>query len=269
LSEEMMDCPRCFENVPSTYILCPFCGYDLTRLLEVKFRPPVYMRDRIRRAKGVVLDPLNTMTEIAENPDGKGVVLILLFYAFLSMIKVAVYAYHINIDYVGFSTAEQSSVNSSLAKALLALIFLGSMIFLLLPLFILFLGSFVIWLVIKLLGGKGTYFQTRVVVGYSLVPVLLGEILSILILFLGLSDVSVTVTSGQGMSDIVPNMVTAIEDMQGQGVVTATNYLILLFWIWAALLMTIGIARAHRMSYYEVGALVFIPVIGFAVLLAL
>jgi len=265
----MMDCPRCFENVPSTYILCPFCGYDLTRLLEVKFRPPVYMRDRVRRAKGVVMDPMNTMTEIAENPDGKGVMIILLFYAFLAMIKVAVYAYHFDIDYVGFTTAEQSSVNSSLAKAQLALIFLGSMVFLILPLFVLFLGSFIIWLIVKLLGGKGTYFQTRVVVGYSLIPVLLGEILSILILFLGLSDVSVTVTRDEGMSTTVSNMVTAMEDLQGQSVVTATNYIILVFWIWAAFLMTIGIARAHRMSYYEVGALVFIPVIGFAIFLVL
>ena len=67
--ETNIRCSICRETVPQGYLLCPFCGADLTTTYETKIFAPVTWRDVWRRIRLLLTRPREIFEEIADNPD--------------------------------------------------------------------------------------------------------------------------------------------------------------------------------------------------------
>ncbi len=80
--EALIQCPICKENAPQGYLLCPFCGADLTTIYETKIFPPVGYKEVWGRIKSLLTKPRSAFQDISSNPDSKGVILFIFAIAF-------------------------------------------------------------------------------------------------------------------------------------------------------------------------------------------
>lgn len=161
--EAILRCPICKEAVPEGYILCPFCGADLTAQYKEQLYPPVKLKDVWTRMKGLVLEPQFTFEEVSHNPDLLGALFFILAIALCFSLQIIALLIHIKVLKWG----------TSILLLLLLWVFL-----LALPAISWWLGSAIIYQLVKLLGGKVSKKQIRGIVGYSLFPVLTGELLN-------------------------------------------------------------------------------------------
>ena len=79
---ESLVCPNCSERSPAGYILCPYCGFDLTKILKKAHRRPITFKERFSRIWRSVSDPRLSkilFREISVNPDRIGVIFLLYF----------------------------------------------------------------------------------------------------------------------------------------------------------------------------------------------
>ncbi|NHJ31989.1 MAG: hypothetical protein FK732_03920 [Asgard group archaeon] len=154
-------CPICNEVSPRGYLLCPFCGADLTVTYEQKIYPPVTYKEVWFRIKSLVVKPRVIAQEIADNPDSKG--------AFLFFVAIS----------LGLSLQVLSFIMHTrlLDWKFYPVVFLvGWIAILLLPTLVWLLGSWVIRLMNRLLGGKASGKQIRAAVGYGMMPIVFSEI---------------------------------------------------------------------------------------------
>ncbi|MGC9778271.1 MAG: YIP1 family protein [Candidatus Heimdallarchaeota archaeon] len=160
--EVIIRCPICNETSPQGYLLCPFCGADLTKTYEAKIFAPVTYKEVWYRFKALVMTPRVISNEIAENPDSKGGFLFIIAIALGLATQLSAYIIHARV----------------LDWKFYPVIFLLGWIFtLILPTLIWFLGSWIIRTMTRLLGGKGNRKQIRAAVGYGLMPVVFVELL--------------------------------------------------------------------------------------------
>ena len=189
---ESLVCPNCSERSPAGYILCPYCGFNLTDILRQIQRRPVSFRERFSRIRRSALIgreffnvreaasiSKNLFREIGVNPDRLGVVFLLYFLSVAYSTRLAAYVVKLGFE------------NSSIYHDLHFWFFLISpwlvgIMFLLLALFGWFLSSVFIWLVAKTLGGKASLRDTYSIVGYSLGPLIPASlVIAVLVIFLG------------------------------------------------------------------------------------
>jgi hypothetical protein len=180
LSEsESTVCPNCSERSPAGYILCPYCGFDLTNILRQAQKVDITFKERFSRIFRSATDPRESkilFREVGVNPDRLGVLFLLYF------LSVA-YATRI-----GSFTIKASSPSWHDFHFWYFLIFpwFGGIAFLFLAIFGWIIASLVIWLIAKTLGGKASLRDTYSIVGYSLGPLIPASLLiSIIIVFLG------------------------------------------------------------------------------------
>ncbi|MHA1186658.1 MAG: hypothetical protein ACTSSK_07260, partial [Candidatus Heimdallarchaeota archaeon] len=86
--ETNIRCTICRETVPQGYLLCPFCGADLTTTYETKVFAPVTTKDVGRRIRILLTKPRDIFEEIADNPDSRGGVIFLFAISFCFSIQV-------------------------------------------------------------------------------------------------------------------------------------------------------------------------------------
>ncbi|MBD3189852.1 MAG: hypothetical protein GF308_04375 [Candidatus Heimdallarchaeota archaeon] len=163
MSEEsaILRCPICQEAVPQGYLLCPFCGADLTVSYEERVYAPVNLKEVWHRTKSLIIRPQEIFQEIADNPDIIGG----LFF----MVAIAL-GFSLQIIAILIHTRTLIWSTSPLVLLLLWIFIL------ILPVICWFLGSWIIWIFARLLGGKATKKQIRAAVGYGLLPVAIGEL---------------------------------------------------------------------------------------------
>ena len=234
MSEEAIVCPMCLERVPPEYIICPYCGYDLTKLIYEVSAGALGIRGIIRRLYQVVRQPQLAMKDVADHPDRFGGVLIMLALSIFLLLGWGT-SYLLRSGVIGFGGLLRT----------LPYLLLSGFLFLIVPLMMWFLGSAIFWLIAKMLGGRGVNFaQTQSVVGYGLTPLVLWAALSIPLLLIGLpSDPSVTVMANSGIESLL-------------------TYLMLLALVWSVILIGIGLTRAHLFSKYEGMVIAALPIIG-------
>ena len=169
--ETNIRCSICRETVPQGYLLCPFCGADLTTTYETKIFAPVTWRDVWRRIRLLLTRPREIFEEIADNPDSKGGVIFLFAISFCFSLQVVAYLVHIEglTNLFGF-------------LAFIVMWILSSII----PFICWFLGSWIIRMMMRLLSGKATGKQIRSAVGYGLMPIMFAEILAAFFLLVAL-----------------------------------------------------------------------------------
>ena len=79
---ESIVCPNCSERRPAGYILCPYCGFDLTQIVRARQRVRITLRESFSRIWRSLYDPRLSKTvfnEIGANPDRKGAIITLIF----------------------------------------------------------------------------------------------------------------------------------------------------------------------------------------------
>jgi hypothetical protein len=161
-------CPICNEVSPQGYLLCPFCGADLTVTYEQKIFAPVTYKEVWFRIKSLIVKPRVISQEIADNPDTKGAFLFIVAISLGLSLQVVSFIMHTRLlDWKFYPVVW----------------IVGWIALLLLPTIVWLLGSWVIRLMTRLLGGKASGKQIRAAVGYGMMPIVLSELL-IAILFL-------------------------------------------------------------------------------------
>ncbi|NHJ84148.1 MAG: hypothetical protein FK734_01715 [Asgard group archaeon] len=154
-------CPICNETSPQGYILCPFCGADLTITYETKIFAPVTYKDVWQRFKGQLLRPRVTAQEIADNPDSKAGFLFSVIIGFGLALQVIAFILHTHLlD----------------AKFYIVILLVSWIIMFLLPLLLWLIGSLAIRITNRLFSGKANKKQIRSAVGYGLMPVAFAEL---------------------------------------------------------------------------------------------
>ncbi len=176
---ESLLCPNCSERSPAGYILCPYCGFDLTKIVRARERVRVTFREKFSRIWRSLFDPRESkrlFNEIGVNPDRFGALLV------LYLVSVA---YGIRLSALFITEADSSWHDWHFWYFLISPWFIG-LAFLILAIFAWFVTSLVIWLIAKTLGGKAGFRDTQGIVGYSLGPLITASIVvNLLIAILG------------------------------------------------------------------------------------
>lgn len=177
-------CPQCQERAPADYVLCPYCGYSLIKLVRERTRVHVGFGQAIGRIRRLIVEPIRdpsnslahtreTMREIGSNPDRKGGLLIsyLISFFLLEMVAIA----YVRIE--GFP----------LVYALVIMVvfpLIGSLVFIFLVYLVWWAFGLATWILARLVGGKGTRKDTSGIVGYALLPLAPAFLVSDFIIFL-------------------------------------------------------------------------------------
>lgn len=254
MSENMQTCPSCGELVPIEYVVCVWCGFDLTAEHIRRSGIIIGRKEALQRMKRVTIDPVNAFKEIALIPDLKGPRYILYFIGVaMTLNMIAVFSKLDGLAFNDEGLQEITLLNITADSAItikvttvIALTFL-----LIQPLFLLLIFNY-IWRVAtrfisylsRTVGGTGDKEKIRSIIGYSLLPVLYGWTLAWLLRLLA---GSVTVENPDSYSSIE----SALVEVSKTGIGAVANFIIILSWIWAAILAVIGISRAARLSYIE------------------
>jgi len=180
LSEsESLVCPNCSERSPAGYILCPYCGFDLTKILKKALRTRITFKERFSRIWRSLSDPRLSkilFKEISVNPDRIGAIFLLYF---LSV------AYSTRLGVFMMKLSDSSWHGFDLVFFIIAPWFFG-IIFFFLALFGWAITTLIVWLVAKTLGGKAGLRDTFSIVGYSFGPLITASLIySIIAFFLG------------------------------------------------------------------------------------
>ncbi len=192
-------CPNCSERSPAGYILCPYCGYDLSKLVRAKHRVRITFREKFSRIWRSLYDPRSSkrlFAEIGVNPDRLG--------AFITLYILSV-AYSIRVPVI-LSKGANNSWHGVQFLFILIWPWIIAIGFIILALFGWIMASAVIWLLAKTLGGKAGYKDTLGIVGYSLGPLITASlIVNALIFFLGpgLGTVDANTWTSYGIFDLI------------------------------------------------------------------
>ncbi len=197
---ESIVCPNCSERSPAGYILCPYCGFDLTKILRQRQKIGITFKERFSRIWRSLSDPRDSkilFNEIGVNPDRLGVIILL---------------YLVSVSYatatVGTLVIKGSSSTWHDFHFFYFLIqpWLTGIAFFILAVFGWIVSTIIIWLVAKTLGGKASLRDTYSIVGYSLGPLITAcLIISLVTILLGkpLDVTDTRLSSGYAIFDII------------------------------------------------------------------
>ena len=262
MSENMQTCPECQELVPIEYVICVWCGYNLSAEHIKRAGIVIGRREIVQRVVKLTKDPINAFKEIALIPDLKGPRYIMYFIGvFMTLNMIAVFK---KLDGLSYNTEKsrivlyQGRISPSIpVTSVISLVFL-----IIQPLILLFVfnlvwkvGTRIVILLTRTLGGKGDKLKIRSAIGYSLTPVLFGWAFSWLVRLVTPST-SVSDTSYTGVED-------AIVTVTKHGIGVVSTVVLYICWIWATILATIGVSKVSRISYIEAFIAAGIPFLFF------
>ncbi|MFX0015549.1 MAG: YIP1 family protein [Promethearchaeota archaeon] len=186
---ESLLCPNCSERSPAGYILCPYCGFDLTKIMRARERVRVTFREKFSRIYRSFIDPRESkrlFKEIGVNPDRIGALIV------LYLVSVA-FGFRVGALFVKGSSPSWHGWEFMYFFIAPWFVAIGLII---LAIFGWFISSLIIWLIAKTLGGKASFRDTQGIVGYSLGPLIPASlIVNLLITFIGTNLDSITTTS--------------------------------------------------------------------------
>ena len=250
MSENMKTCPSCGELVPLEYVVCVWCGFDLTAEQIRRTGIKIGRREAYQRMVGMVRRPQQTAKEIALIPDLQGGKSLLYFLGLIITLKMLVVFG--KLEGTIFNDSDAGFPLSSRFSLIITFRFIVAISFLIVQpvvLYLIFTGIWklsarIILLLVRSVGGRGDLKKVRASIGYSLVPVFLGWALStFFILFASKSSVG----SGSSYSEIS----SAVDNITRSGIGLFSYILVLIGWIWTIVLMVITVRHAARLSVIE------------------
>ncbi len=172
-------CPNCSERSPAGYILCPYCGYDLTKIVRATQRVRITFREKFSRIWRSLYDPRMSKElfhEIGVNPDRIGAIIT------LYLLSVA---YSLRLPALALKASDASWMGVQFPYFLISPWILAFAV-ILLALFGWLMSSVIVWLFAKTLGGKAGFRDTLGIVGYSFGPLITASfIANVLIAIIG------------------------------------------------------------------------------------
>jgi hypothetical protein len=163
VEDPIVRCPICNETSPQGYLLCPFCGADLTITYQQKIFAPVDYKEFWYRFKSLIVRPRVISQEIADNPDSKGGFLFSVAISFGMALQVLAFVMHVR------------ALDWKFYPVVFLLSWIATFI---LPLLVWGISSLFIRIMAQLIGGKPSKKQIRAAVGYGMLPVVFAQILS-------------------------------------------------------------------------------------------
>lgn len=238
-------CPSCSENIPTDYVVCPYDGYSLIKQLREKIRIQIKLRESISRIIRIIKNPRNNseivFEEVVTNYDRKGPLIILLLLGWVFGFQIAPY---FNAYYLSIGNGQNLIFIYMIGFLGGLIVSIASLIFLIIFWYIL---SFIIHFASKMISGSiagASFKETQSIVGYSLVPYLVGMFLLNILLFI------VIPTSSSNFFKSNPNtgLVIGLSDDLASSVSIFYLIFFLGFSIWTVYLCATGLEKLHRLS---------------------
>lgn len=248
----MQQCPSCGELVPIEYVICVWCGFDLTAEHIRRAGIKIGKRESVDRMVNLVRSPITTAKEISLIPDLTGGKLILYFIGVVMTLNMLVVFGKLGGTDFNDSEAGINIVLSAKISFIISFKFIVGLAFLAVQPIVLYLIFFGIWkfsarillMLTKSIGGFGDILKIRSVIGYSLFPVLLGWSLSLLMTLMA-SPVNIS-------GSIDYNSISfAVIEITRSGIGFVGYIFIILGWIWTVLLSVITMRQAAKLSTFE------------------
>ena len=256
----MQQCPSCAELVPIEYVLCVWCGFDLTSEHIRRSGIRIGRNEAFGRMKKVIVNPNQAFKEITLLPDLTGGRLI--FYLTGVAITLNMLAVFSKLDGLSFNDPDLLPVVSFLFIDISVAFVVGIAFLAIQPIVLLLVFTWVwrtatrvISILSRSFGGTGDREKIRAAIGYSMVPVLLGWTAALLIRL-------ITPKNSDEISGY-ESVENAMVEVTLSGIGNVGQYLIMLGWIWATILGIIGISKAARISIAESVIVAGIPYIIF------
>jgi len=179
-----------------------------------------------------IKNPRNAMNSIAECPQIKEALAIVGILAILNAIGAYIYTSRVTIVPVGFrsplSTLQLTSTITTFVIALLG------------PFLVLLIGTAIVHIISKVLGGKGKFLpQMMTVVGYSMIPEIFKVILWIPLLFM-IEPITIT--------DYFADPNIAAETYQKSTYFLINVILSAIMGVWASVIFFFGVRSVHRLT---------------------
>ncbi len=250
MSENMQTCPSCGELVPIEYVVCVWCGFDLTAEHIRRSGIVVGRSEAFGRMKRVTLSPVSAFKEISLIPDLKGPRYIFYLIGFaMTLNMLAVFS---KLDGLAFNDENlELDIYPAYGIGIKVTTVIALAFLLIQPIFLFIIFTYVwrwatrfIGFLSRTFGGTGDKQKIRSVIGYSMLPVLYGWTLAWL---LRLLSPSVTVDDPESYASVEEAIISVTKN----GIGGVANFIIIVSWIWAAVLAIIGISRVTRLSYIE------------------
>lgn len=253
----MQQCPSCGEYVPTEYVTCVWCGYDLTAEYIRRSGIKIGRKEAFQRIYGVIRNPVQAFKEITLIPEKKGGIMVLWFTG----ISITLHFMIILKKLVGIEYDTSPHYTASVLRNILAFLlgFIPFFIFIIFaPLLFLAIFSIMWWLatkivvfLAKLVGGGSDKAKIRAVIGYSVAPVMVGWTVTVP---LRLFAPKISVTSGSYQS-----IQGALTSINNSGIGIVIHIIIILSWLWTLAVAYIGIKRASNLSVVEAVIVAGIP----------
>ncbi len=258
----MQSCPSCGELIPVEYITCVWCGYDLTGEHIRRAGIKIERRDAFIRMYKVIRDPFNAMKEIALIPDLRGprtiiylIGVALTFHMLTMLRKINGLAFNeqnfVQGDNIGIT------ILNFIISRIPTVVFLIFWPFLFVIVFTVVLraAARIINYLNIALGGENNREKVRSIIGYSLVPVLVGDTVTIILrLFSPSQNVDVETYS---------EIANAIDNMASSGIGVFIRFFQILFWIWGMVLAVYGMSKGTKLSIAETSITTGLPYLMF------
>lgn len=239
--------PLCKERVPTDYVLCPYCGTSLVEILQERIKTKIRLRDSMRRIYRLIRDPMRNTTlvtkDIAINADRKGPLLIILLFIMSFALKTTV----LLPKNSGFSIP-QYAIGGSIFSIIISLLinivyFVGyyMSVFILIPFIfgiLILLAGIIFWRLIaiifhgmcKSLAGVGNRRDTASILGYSIAPLIISQLIEAVILFF-----------------IAPSN-PSFSDPDFKSLFFTLDLIIIPFFAWSFYILYLGTKEVHRLS---------------------
>jgi len=247
LSESVI-CPNCKERVPTDYVICPYCGYSLVETLREEIKVKIGFRTALSRIYRLIKDPIHNTEpvtqDISVNVDFKGPALVVLLFLMGFVMKASVLlTKHDNFNAPSIPIG--GSLFSILGDISLNIIYFFAFyfsVFILIPgllAILLWLFGIIFWRIMalvfhgicKALAGSGNRADSTSIIGYSLIPLFISQVIESLLLFI-LAPANPTVSPTGGLSF---------------GLYKLLDLIILPFMGWSFYILYLGVKKTHRL----------------------
>jgi len=252
-------CEFCDSPVPADATVCPVCKETiaeetLERILPMLKRPEreeVRFMGFRRRMWGVVRDPATTYRDIGQRPDAVGPFLVILINAAIIGGMFLALSSKVNtVVILNATTMETVNTNVLLSPHsgyfyLVAL--LGMIPNIMLGFVYLVIGTAFAHFAFKLTGGTGKRLKTLSIIGYSMIPVILVRLVSIIIIFLIVPEYP-SIVDFNNPSALAALTSAIVEAAYTSGVWQILDIMMIGAFLWTGFLLIFGIREAHGMS---------------------
>ncbi|MHA1686615.1 MAG: hypothetical protein ACTSYD_09465 [Candidatus Heimdallarchaeaceae archaeon] len=249
VTENTQKCPNCTEVVPLEYSICPFCGFGLLEYELKKFSYKPSLREIFVRLISFYRHPVQTSEEMSIATETRGTNIVILLFSLLLSLR-----FYFLVIKAGYTFSTKIAIplgKGQISLGLGFILFLLSIVLIPLMVWIIYklLFSFGSWLISKfanILGSELSTKQVRTILGYSIVPVVVGEFIGIF--FVLISPGGKLGDTGNISYADVANYVTTIYT---SGPLFIYRFIMVAFWLVTAIYLLISFRHAGKMAWFN------------------